>query len=261
MARQHGISGYTGGCRCGTCKREKRNSLRNRYRTQAYGRPTTDLVDVAPVRAHIEALMASGASLDQISEQAGVSYGVLSRTLYLGQKRMKANSAQALLALASVDVSDSLARVEASGVRRRVQALAALGWSISWQARQVGMVPTDLHQIARGNAGATARTAARVRGLYDQYWDVLPEPSRSVSLVRRLASERGYLPPLAWDDDLIDLPDDEFEAELSRRVSLMDDEELRRCATAYKAEGEKSPEVVAAAREWRRRLGSQRLAA
>lgn len=264
MGRRHGSSGYTGGCRCQTCKEGKRESLQAWRRTKAYGRPTTDLVDVGPARAHIQSLLASGVSLDQISEESGVSYGVVSRTLYLGQKRMKSNSAAAILALEGVDTSVSRTVVDAAGTRRRVQALATLGWSVAWQARQVGMFPTDLHAIARGDSGTTALTASRVRDLYDRYWGVVPELSQPVSVARNAAARRGWLPPLAWDDDLIDLPEADLDAELDRRVAGMDLTELHRCYRAHNEWGDQSPLIVAGAKAFpgrRREARRERAAA
>lgn len=247
MARRHGTSGYTGGCRCEECKAAKRASLRDRYRRLAYGRPTTDLVDAEPIREHLCALMVRGATLNQICDASGVSYGVLSRILYLGQKRVKSNSAGALLALSEVDTSTSRAPVDAAGTRRRIQALAALGWSVTWQARQVGLHPIDYGQVSRGQIlRVVASTAVKIRHLYDAHWNVVPPPGQPSSLARRRAAEKGWLPPMAWDDDLIDLPDADLEVELARRVAAMDSAELHRCYRASR-EGDRSPLIVAGA--------------
>lgn len=253
MTRRHGPSGYTGGCRCETCKAGKRDLLRHRRRMKAYGRPITDLVDVGPARDHLKKLLAAGVSLDKICEESGVSYGALSRTLYLGQKRMKSASSEAILALTSVDTSESLSVVDPAGTRRRVQALAVLGWSVAWQARQIGMFPTDLHTVARADGGVTARTASRIRDLYEQHWNVTPPASQPTSVTRNAAVRRGWLPPMAWDDDLIDLPDADLEAELSRRVAAMDLTELHRCYRAHNEWGDRSPLIVAGAKAFPRR--------
>ncbi|MEU0236825.1 hypothetical protein ABZ234_03975 [Nocardiopsis sp. NPDC006198] len=196
-----------------------------------------------------------------------MSYMAVNRLLYSmngypPSRRISQQRAQSILSVpVPTAPPDTLSRIDASGTRRRCQALAVLGWSIVWQARQIGMVPGDLHGAVRGDSGVAARTAAKIQRLYDQYWNRTPPASVSSTLARRAAEQRGWLPPLAWDDDLIDLSEADLAAELSRRVDAMDDEELRRCSTAYKAEGDRSPLISAAAREWRRRLESDRAAA
>lgn len=258
MARRHGASGYTGGCRCEECRAAKRTSLRTRYRLQAYGRPTTDLVDATPVREHIRSLMGKGATIDKISDESGVSYGALSRILYQGQKRVKGASADALLRLREVDASTSMARVDAAGTRRRIQALAVLGWPVTWQARQVGVHAVEYGEVSRGrHARVVASTAVKARSLYDEYWDVVPPVSQSSSVARGHALRKGWLPPLAWDDDLIDLPDADLAAELSRRTAAMDSAEVHRCYRAS-LEGDRSPLIVAAAEEYLARRREKR---
>lgn len=261
MARRHGTSGYTGGCRCEVCKAAKRQSLRARTRMRAYGRPTTDLVDAEPTRAHLRHLLTGGATLDQIATEAGVSYGVISRILYQGQKRVKANSATAILNLREVDTSASRAPVDAAGTRRRIQALAVLGWPVTWQARQVGVHEIEYGEISRGrHRRVAASTAAKTRALYDQYWDVTPPVSQPSSLARNRAAGKGWLPPLAWDEDLLDLPDADLQAEIDRRVAAMDIAELGRCYRAAREEGDRSPLIVAAADAYPRRRRAARAA-
>ncbi|MEO3860936.1 hypothetical protein [Acrocarpospora sp. B8E8] len=69
-----------------------------------------------------------------------------------------------------------------------------------------------------------------------------------------MAEAKSWLPPLAWDDDLIDLPDAELAAEVKRRAEAMDEEEASRCWTARYKQGDLSPLIAAGAREHVRRL-------
>ena len=265
MAREHGLSSYTIGCRCSDCVTTGRAYNNERRRRIAYGRPTTDLIDAEPAREHVVRLLSLGWSRRQITSITG---GDIAALLYgrpsEGLPPLRRISVQASRKILQIplELVATDKRIPADGSRRRSQALCALGHSVSWQAAESGVARSVLSPLVNGDFRMVqARHAVAVRDLYAKWWDRPAAASRGASRVRGLALRKGYLPPLAWDDDLIDLPDEELEAELARRVSLMDDEELRRCSTAYKAEGEKSPEVVAAAREWRRRLGSQRLAA
>lgn len=253
---------YRTGCAHPECRKANADYEKNRKRQIAYGR-WEPYVDAEPVRQHVLWLIGEGVPVAKIlpiyPAVSVLLYGRPSRGV-APTKKMRSESAEALLAVRpTLDMLGDLARVDAAGVHRRIQALCALGWSMSKVANRMGSAVYRVRQVM-SESTVTARMHRKAIAVYDELSMVRPEGPYAVK-TRRWAERQGWLPPLAWDDDLIDLPDDEFEAELSRRVSLMDDEELRRCATAYKAEGEKSPEVVAAAREWRRRLGSQRLAA
>jgi hypothetical protein len=95
-------------------------------------------------------------------------------------------------------------RVDATGTRRRLQALATAGWSAQVIADLLGVGPKT--HICRIRAGARARvlrsTAQRVQALYDELWD-RPGPSL---YARNYAAKRAWALPLAWDDDTIDDP-------------------------------------------------------
>lgn len=145
------------------------------------------------------------------------------------------------------------------GTRRRIQALAAIGWSLRAQADISGLNRSTLTDISTGRVSLVKTpTADVVRRLYDRLWDVRPPRSNrgeSMSVTRTLreAGARGWLPPLAWDDDLIDLPDADLAAELARQVSRMDVTELHRCYRAHNEWGDRSPLIVAGAEAYPRR--------
>lgn len=260
MAREHGtVSRYKAGCRCPECAEANTEYQREYKRRRKTGRPTTNLVDAAPVRAHVRALMDAGMTRQEIAARADATdplrhllYGKPSQGLPPA-RRINAITARRILAIPVPDGPvASRVRVCGDGPRRRVQALAAVGWPLSWQAEQIGMHPKMLHRFARNRSRISAVYAARIRGLYDRYWDRGPEPSRYVSVARTVARRNGWLPPMAWDDDLIDLPEPDLEAELQRRVTRMTQAELARCYRAHRA-GDQSPLIVAAATVYRRR--------
>ncbi|MDD7813655.1 hypothetical protein PP713_13885 [Mycobacterium sp. CSUR Q5927] len=98
-------------------------------------------------------------------------------------------------------VADGTGFVDATGTRRRLQALRVAGWSALELARQLGcsesMVCKRNHQsIVR------ASTAAAVVELFNRL-QLIPGPSERA---RRHAARKGWLPPLAFDDDTIDDP-------------------------------------------------------
>lgn len=94
--------------------------------------------------------------------------------------------------------------VDATGTRRRLRALAALGWPMVILAAQLGY--REAQAVSRlcqpGTTRVNVATAAAVRRLYDQL-SMTPGPSPRA---RATAARSGWLPPLAWDDADLDNP-------------------------------------------------------
>jgi transcriptional regulator with XRE-family HTH domain len=105
---------------------------------------------------------------------------------------------------------DKAGYIDATGTRRRLQALAALGWSARAIAERFGYSEVTVSGWFRANL-VSRRTVARIRGWYDEL-SMTPPPTRtraerySVGTTRGRARAAGWHPPLAWDDDLIDDP-------------------------------------------------------
>jgi hypothetical protein len=90
------------------------------------------------------------------------------------------------------------------GTRRRIEALASLGWTTSEVSRRAGYERSHLGLVVRRGALRQA-TAERIAVVYDQLsMQRPPEITRAekidASRARRIAAERGWPPPLAWDD-------------------------------------------------------------
>lgn len=120
--------------------------------------------------------------------------------------------AQRLLAVSSAMVEQEAARREASGVRRRLQALIALGHPAAPLARRLGVEPRWVSRIVGGiTVTVTPRMHAAVCALYDQLWDTWP-PERTLAerkaaaAARALAASEGWPTPMGLDDDRIDDP-------------------------------------------------------
>jgi hypothetical protein len=143
-------------------------------------------------------------------------------------------------------------RVDATGTRRRVQALAWCGWSLARLSARLGGDESLARKILRRRQ-VTAATARAVRELYDELWDQAPpedDPwdARAAVRARNYARTRGFAPPQAWDDDEIDdpaaSPAEGWERQGKRRYGSLTEE-----AVELNAQGE-HPEMIAA------RLGS-----
>ena len=99
---------------------------------------------------------------------------------------------------------------DAAGTRRRVEALMWNGHSLTGLASALGWSRQVLRHKMRGRRVSPA-SAAAVRALYDDLWDQPPPQGtpyerRAVTTARGYARERGWVPPLAWDEDAIDDP-------------------------------------------------------
>lgn len=261
---------YARGCRCGPCRsgnaREKAAYLRRRARRE-WGAEPPALVDAEPVRAYVRELQDAGAGPRQISAAAGVGHGTVARLLWgeRGQpptRHVHLKTAERIMAVRAVDVIADGAQIDGAGTARRLQALVAVGWTLSELGRRLRVAPSNMPRLVRGGK-VTAGMARRVAELYRELWDQKPpaETARqraAAERARRWAAERGWSPPAGWDDDLIDLPEDELAAELRRRARAMSDDEVRACNTAYERHGDRSPLIVAGFREYKRRAEKRR---
>lgn len=273
-AREHGTYAKyrLDGCRCYPCAAEASVYNANRERAIAYG-TWQPFVDAEPVREHIRALQSCALGLRTIAAAAGVDRQRL-QTILNGrsergtppQAKVRPALAAAILAVEPTpDLLPDKTIIDGAGVRRRLQALVTIGWSQAKLAERIGWTPGNFTTLV-GEGRVTAASAHLVRGLYDELWNQSPpeDDHRSriaASRARGYASARGWLPPMAWDDDLIDVPDDQLDAEIARRVAAMDDQELSACWNARYKEGDRSPVIAAGARAGERRRKARALEA
>ena len=90
------------------------------------------------------------------------------------------------------------------GTRRRLQALAAIGWRWSDLGDLLGTTWQAVQYIAAGHHPTVwTSTADRVEAVYELLSGT-PGPSPTA---RHRAAAKGWAPPLGWDDDQIDNPD------------------------------------------------------
>lgn len=104
-------------------------------------------------------------------------------------------------------------RVDATGTRRRIQAMVANGRPLAEIARLLGREPGPVGRILT-QATVRAATAQAVSDLYGRLGDRIPEPaSRAEALAaaaaRSFAQRRGWPPSLAWEADQLGDPDGE----------------------------------------------------
>jgi hypothetical protein len=178
---------------------------RLRRRGLAYG--TWDpFVSVEDAREVVDRLRGAGLSGDAIAAAAGLSTAIVVRITY--------PSARGAYTKVTRGTYDALTRVrldphhlpaeamiDATGTRRRIQALTALGWTHETMGEHLGVTGTAVWQMTR-RPKVTARNAVRVAAMYGPL-SMRLGPSETA---RRRAAKAGHCPPLAWDDDAIDDP-------------------------------------------------------
>ena len=195
-------------CRAGapTVRGSHQANARQRARQIAYGQ-WAPWADAAAVRLHVRRLRETGVSHEAIAAAAGVSAMTVHRLGHrsphagerprMGQQpavRVSAVTAQRLLAVTPAMVEQVAARRDATGARRRLQALIALGHPPASLAHQLGIIPRTMLRVVHGTtATVTPRLHASIRDLYGQLWDVRP-PERTLA-ERKAAAAAVPWPP------------------------------------------------------------------
>lgn len=204
-------------CRCDDCREANRLHQHQLSRAHLYGR-FDKYVPGDQVRAHVATLRAAGMGRRQIAQVAGVAESTLTSLLYgrvtpTGRRpptaRVRKEIAAAIMSVETPTLAPT-AVIAAAGTHRRLQALVARGWSLNRLAKRLGWTRANLGQLLDRDA-VIARTRAAVAALYEELWDLEPDAPtpalrRGVTRAKRMAQDRGWLPPMAWDDDTIDDP-------------------------------------------------------
>lgn len=176
-----------------------------RYRLDIeQGRERT--VPAAPVRAHINALLADRWSMRAIAELAGVSAGVVSVVAAGKQPTVRRVTARRILAVTPDRRFERINRagfVLSTGACRRIEALLALGWRHDDISEAAGLPFRRSAVVLHQAGGWIAQTTHD--GIVRAYEALSMTPGPSPH-TRGRSARLGYAPPLAWDDEDIDDP-------------------------------------------------------
>ena len=193
-------------CGCRACMDGNARRRRDRYRLLAYGRYQDAHQPIEPIRQHLQALVDTGMIPERIAISTGVG-GATVRRLLNSETARFVTGATARKLLAVTPDSSTLAaqgRVNGRGTRRRLQALAAIGWNHHEIARRLGYPRWKVNKALEG-AYVDIRVHDDIAALYDELWDQQPPTHTRAQRVGRsyaltVARRHGWLPPLAWDD-------------------------------------------------------------
>ena len=231
MPTRHGtLTAYAKhGCRCEPCRAAAAKASKAWRRDNYLG--IVKLVDAQPLKDHVAMLMAAGMSFRAIALTAGWSSrnGLADAMTH---KRVKPRTLARVLAVKLDSDNRRDAYTDATGSRRRLQALAVNGWSSYYLGERLGHAqPATVQDIAKGKTlTIRLRTKHAIKDLYDELWD---QPGTNLRAAN-IAKGKGWLPALTWDDDLIDRPEHE-PADVRRKgisgvgsgITLEDIEEAR----------------------------------
>ncbi|MFQ6212464.1 hypothetical protein ACLMMQ_29920, partial [Bacillus mobilis] len=128
---------------------------RHRRRQIAYGR-WNRWVDPTPVREHILALRRRGVGRDTLARNAGVTEHTIRRIVGGKTTKVHVTCAEKLLAV----TDPQMPYVDATGSRRRLQALGTLGWDQSTLATRIGWSVGNLNLIVSGRRKKVTPTTA-----------------------------------------------------------------------------------------------------
>lgn len=192
-------------CRCPACTAANTADSRRRRRDRVYGiTPADPFIDVTPAREHVAKLRLAGHGYLTIGQLAGTTQGHLrdiarTDTRANGRppiRRVRSSLAAALLAI-RLDTHPAL--VEATSTHRRIRALVALGYPLQVLAGRLRRRTDSLTRTLTATH-VTRSTARAVSRLYTELADNPPSPTTTTIKARRYARQRGWVPPMAWDD-------------------------------------------------------------
>ncbi len=106
----------------------------------------------------------------------------------------------------------SLPQATGWGTQRRLQALATRGWSSGAIGQATGIPAADITAAITDPQDTAADLSTRVAQAYNLLWDrqppqATPHDQVMTRATRAEAERNGWAPPMAWDDEVIDLPD------------------------------------------------------
>lgn len=212
MRERHGDYGWAknNGCTCERCRKRVRAYDNRRSLLIAAGR-WQPYVDAQPVREHVRWLGEHGIGVARVRELAGVHSVTMQRLLY-GHRghppssKMRPHVAARILAVQpGLEAFADGAQIDATGTRRRIQALARMGWPGTEVGRRIGAPQSQVSKMCR-EAKVYARSARKVAAVYRLLVQTPPPDTWVTRRTIAMAERKSWPGPFAWDTDTIDDP-------------------------------------------------------
>lgn len=201
---QHGESRTEGthGCTCQPCRSARYSRDQRRLHAHRRGVAVPQYVPADDVRAHLAMLAETGATLGAIATAAGVHRDTISR-LINDQRRMVQTPIR--LRILAVRTSDIDGTGTSIGAHRRLQALAALGWSSAQIADAAGMHQRVVLKYTTSDEHIRTPARRRIVAVHRKLWNQQPPTATAgqraaVTYQRNKAARLGWVVTAAWDD-------------------------------------------------------------
>ncbi|MFI1525444.1 hypothetical protein [Streptomyces griseus] len=185
-------------CKCNDCRADYNRKRKAVLLRKARGQESRR--DVNEVATHIERLLNTGWTCNTIADAAGVDRRGMYNIRFRRQKSVNHATANRIL---GIRTPGAAYWVDATSSRRRVQALAAIGWSQDYIGRKAGVTHTTITHVAGNRSKLVAATTRDA--IAAVYRDLCETPGPS-GWVRARAAKFGWAGPIAWDDDTIGDP-------------------------------------------------------
>lgn len=197
------------GCKREECLEARRRKQKRNNLLRTTGRPGTVLAHRAA--AHLAKFRQAGFQDPEIIAMLPVGRNTFYRIMR-GEPLTRGTEQKILAVPAPPALREirTLAAVDATGTHRRLKALMWLGWPSRVLAQRMGVHEAWTSRSFSSRTRVTQAVEARVRVLYDGWWNVQPErvgvDAGEAEDTRVYARVQGWHGPLAWDDDTIDDP-------------------------------------------------------
>lgn len=195
------------GCKCQDCCKALRAYSNARYAAITAG-TWQPFVEAGPVRQHILRLRAAGMSFHRIQVLSGLPNrtisGFLAASTGPGNVRCRKRSTRREVAdkILSIPVDPMMAHlVDATGTRRRIQALAAIGWPQKQVAERIGLNRSHMcsilkrERVFRRTALAVSEAYAELESGSSRRYGV---SKTNANRARAQATANRWPPPAYW---------------------------------------------------------------
>ncbi|MFI5739118.1 hypothetical protein ACIA9I_12185 [Streptomyces anulatus] len=192
-------------CRLPECVERYTQRNQERRVTQANG-TWSGLIDAEPVRQHLLKLHEAGISIYRVAELAGMDYKkvrIYTQHAYSYKEPRRRRITPVVAArLLALDINEiTPAKVDPTGLRRRVQALAAVGWPRETVIRRAGLSARNAWKIT-DQPTVLASTMQAVTAVYDDLSCRNPlrngVSKNSVSRTKNRAAANRWPTPKYW---------------------------------------------------------------
>ena len=193
-------------CRCDLCRAAALRSAKAQELRRLRGIPS--YVARETVAAHLRLLLNANWDRQQIAEAAGVSRKTVFNVLNSDMATVQIGTANALLRLRPDGAPGFRS---ALGATRRVRALCAMGWPLSWTAQMTGLSDTGLRDIS---SGRTKRIRLEHFAAIDRVYRTYSMRIGPSDIARNVARAKQWVTAAAWND--IDDPNDKPHSVIGR---------------------------------------------